>query len=339
MPPLETGVDAHLLDVRDLTKHYFARRLLLQASDPLIAVDSVSFRIRRGDTYGLVGESGCGKTTVARLLLGLVKATGGEARFDGASVLDASPRQWKLLRRQMQIIFQDPYSSLNPSFRVRQILAEGYFRRANPNRARLDDELASLLVHVGLTADALNRYPSQLSGGQRQRVGIARALAVQPSLIIADEPTSALDVSIQAQILNLFVDLQQELGLTYLFISHNIHVIRYICNRIGVMYLGRIVEQGSAQKVLDRPAHPYTIGLMSSMPQPEDRGKRQRRLLPGELPNAAKIPPGCRFHPRCPIAQAICQTVDPPEVHLDDDHVVACHFPVTQASASEITPA
>lgn len=315
-----------LLEVRDLTKRFYGRRLFFSRGPAVTAVDRVNLRIMRGDSFGLVGESGCGKTTVGRLILNLLAPTSGEVIYNGQPVYTASPSEMLALRRKMQIIFQDPYSSLNPSFRVRQIVAEGYRRRADPGAA-MGADLAALMTQVGLGPEILSKYPSQLSGGQRQRVGIARALAVGPEFIIADEPTSALDVSIQAQILNLFIDLQQQLRLTYLFISHNMGVIRYICNRVAVMYLGQIIEQGTTDDVLNRPAHPYTVGLLGSMPRPEDRVQRQRRLLGGELPSPTRLPTGCRFHPRCAWAKDICKQVEPPQIEIAPGHSAGCHFP------------
>jgi len=319
--------DGFLLEARGLCKSFRGRGSLFTAAPQVRAVHNVSLSIRRGGIYGLVGESGCGKSTVARLLLRLLDADRGSVSFQGSGVLHATPGEMRVLRRQMQIIFQDPYSSINPSFKIHTALWEGYRQRPPAEQGNVRSDLLALMERVGLEGTFLNRYPHELSGGQRQRVGIARALTLNPQFIVADEPTSALDVSVQAQILNLFLDLRQDLGLTYLFISHNLGVIRYMCEHVSVMYLGQIVENGPTSSILEHPAHPYTIGLLRSVPRRAQRGSRQRSLLPGETPSPSSIPPGCSFHPRCDSAQDICRREEPKAVQLDEQHVVACHFP------------
>jgi len=313
-----------LVEVDGLSKHYRPQRLLALGERRVVrAVDGVSFSIAQGRTFGLVGESGCGKSTVARLLLRLTEPTAGTIRFDGRPTIGLRGTELAALRRKVQIIAQDPYSSLNPSFTVRTILWEG-LRRTPDGRRAPRARYVDLLDMVGLPAAALDRYPHQLSGGQRQRVSIARALSVRPRFIVADEPVSALDVSLQSQILNLLIGIQQELSLTYLFISHDLNVVRYICDEVAVMYLGRIVEHAVASALFAAPRHPYTQGLMAAIPRPGWTYRRQRPLQ-GELPDPAAPPSGCRFHPRCPWAADVCRTVDPLLRALSDHHLVACH--------------
>lgn len=318
---------SNLIEAAGLSKTFWGRGTLLSRGPAVRAVQKVDLGIKRGEIFGLVGESGCGKSTVARLLLRLLEADGGAVRFDGQNVLQATKVEMKGLRRRMQIIFQDPYSSLNPALRIAGILQEGYRQRLSNAKGDMQADLEALMERVGLWSELLDRHPHELSGGQRQRVGIARALTVNPEFIVADEPTSALDVSVQAQILNLFIRLQQDLGLTYLFISHNIGVIEYMCDRMAVMYLGRIVEEGLVDDVLRRPAHPYTIGLLSSVPAMAQRGTRRRRLLPGEIPSPTDLPPGCPFEPRCERSQVMCRQQEPQLVQIDGLHRVACHIP------------
>jgi oligopeptide/dipeptide ABC transporter ATP-binding protein len=328
MTSSDTKDSGYVIEAKSLSKTFWGRRSLFGRGPGVRAAHRVNLGIRRGEIYGLVGESGCGKTTVARLLLRLLETDEGAVTFEGGDVLQVTPTEMKELRRKMQIIFQDPYASLNPSFRVRTILWEGYRQLPPAEQGDMQEDLGALMERVGLWPELLDRYPHELSGGQRQRVGIARALTVNPQFIVADEPTSALDVSVQAQILNLFLQLRQDLGLTYLFISHNIGVIRYLCDYVAVMYLGQIVEDGPVSEVLDRPAHPYTLGLLSSVPSMTERGSWQRRLVPGEIPSPTQIPPGCSFHPRCDRAQDICHQEEPLLRRLSDGRRVACHFPL-----------
>jgi oligopeptide/dipeptide ABC transporter ATP-binding protein len=310
-----------LVEADTLVKHFKPRRLLGGGGPSLRAVDGVSLRIEAGRTFGLVGESGCGKSTLARLMLGLLAPTAGEVRIDGKPTSNLRGSERAVLRRTAQIIFQDPYSSLNPAFSVRTILWEGLRQTPDGTHAPRAAYL-ELLDLVGLPA-VLQRYPHELSGGQRQRVSIARALSVRPRFIVADEPVSALDVSLQSQILNLLIRLQRELSLTYLVISHDLNVIRYICDEVAVMYLGRIVEHSPGAALFKAPRHPYTRGLLQSIPRP---GWQIRQPVQGELPDPHHPPSGCRFHPRCPWAQEICRTMDPALRAIEPGHEAACHF-------------
>ncbi len=322
-----------ILDVRDLRKYFPIQRGVLRRTVGYVkAVDGVSFAIRARETLGLVGESGCGKTTTGRAILRAFEPTGGEVWFrqngEMVNVTQASRQQLKLLRRDMQVIFQDPYSSLNPRMTITQIISEPLrvhgLAKGDAARARVKE----LLELVGLRAQYMNRYPYAFSGGQRQRIGIARALALNPRLIVCDEPVSALDVSIQAQVLNLLEDLQDELGLTYLFIAHDLSVVQHISDRVAVMYLGYIVELAPAEALYRVPRHPYTEALLSAVPKSDPDQKKQRILLPGDVPNPANPPPGCKFHPRCRYAQDLCKQEIPTLRYVgpDPDHQVACHF-------------
>jgi len=289
-------------------------------------VDDVSFDINKGETFGLVGESGCGKTTAGRAILRLLEPDAGTIRFDAIELLSLGKQELRRKRREMQIIFQDPYASLNPRMTIRSIVGEPFAIHKIASGPDRDARVAELLKTVGLDASVMNRYPHEFSGGQRQRIGIARALALKPKLIVADEPVSALDVSIQAQIINLLADLQQQFGLTYLFISHAIPVIEHISNRIGVMYLGKLVEVGTSSQICISPKHPYTQALLSAVPIPDPAVRRQRMVLRGDVPTPINPPSGCRFHTRCPIAVDRCRVEEPPLRQIEDGRDVACHL-------------
>jgi oligopeptide transport system ATP-binding protein len=320
-------MDAPLLTVTDLKKYFRVRRGVLWGEAGLVrAVDGVSFTLRKGETLGLVGESGCGKSTTGRCILRLLEPTAGRVVFDGLSVFDAGREEMRRLRRQMQIIFQDPYSSLNPRMSVEQIVGEGMVIHRLARGAERRDRIADLLRKVGLSPDHMKRYPHEFSGGQRQRIGIARALAVSPSLIIADEPISALDVSIQAQVLNLLQDLQEEFGLTYLFIAHDLRVVEHISDRVAVMYLGQIVELADSRELYRNPLHPYTQALMSAIPIPDPTVKRERIILKGDPPSPLRPPSGCRFHTRCPKRFEPCDRQEPVFREVQRGHWVSCHL-------------
>lgn len=318
-------MDTPLIEVENLKKHYPVRSGLwgrVRAS--VKAVDGVSLKIMEGETLGVVGESGCGKTTLGRLLLRLVEATEGRVVYQGRDVLNVGNRQMRELRRSMQIIFQDPYSSLNPRMTVGGIIGEALKIHELVPPERIDARVAELMEQVGLQPSYARRYPHEFSGGQRQRIGIARALAVEPKFIVADEPVSALDVSIQAQIINLLQDLQRDLGLTYLFIAHDLSVVRHISDRIAVMYLGRIVELADRDELYAHPSHPYTKALLSAVPVPEPGASTQRVVLEGDVPNPASVPSGCPFHPRCPEKRDRCTQTVPQLVDLGNGHQTAC---------------
>jgi oligopeptide/dipeptide ABC transporter ATP-binding protein len=329
MSPIEPlRANRPLLEAVDLHKHFSTKRLLGFGKETTVrAVDGVNLSVFSGETFGLVGESGCGKSTLARVLVQLMQPTRGDIRFQGRT-LGGRAADNRQLRQQVQIIFQDPYSSLNPSFSIRTILRETYRLKGTQDRNTEQQEMGDLLERVGLRREVMDRYPHELSGGQRQRVVIARALAPGPSLVVADEPVSALDVSIQSQVLNLMIDLQQQLGLTYVFISHDLNVIQYICDRIAVMYLGCIVETGPTEAVLSRPRHPYTEGLLAGLPSIHDRHREHRRILGGDLPSPVNIPTGCRFNPRCSYATERCRVESPTLIADADGRGVACHNPV-----------
>ncbi len=314
-----------LLDVAGLETHFPVRKGLLRRQVGSVrAVDGVGFSIAKGRTLGLVGESGCGKTTVGRSVLRLVEPTAGTVRFDGADVRATHGADLRALRRRMQIVFQDPYGSLNPRMTVRAILEEGLvIHRLGTASERLA-RMRAALERTGLTASALERYPHEFSGGQRQRIAIARALVLEPDFLVLDEPVSALDVSIQAQVVNLLVELREQLGLTYLFISHDLSVVEYLSDEVAVMYLGRIVEHATADALYRAPLHPYTLALFSAVPTIDPARRRRRIVLSGDVPSPARPPAGCRFHPRCPLAETVCRSVDPPATVIDG-HRVHCH--------------
>jgi oligopeptide transport system ATP-binding protein len=321
-----------LVEVVDLKKHFPIKAGVIfdREIGRVRAVDGVSFSIRRGETLGLVGESGCGKSTLSRTIMRLLDPTAGKILFEGREIQDLRGRELTALRREMQIIFQDPYASLNPRKRVSQIVGEPLALHKVARGAELRKRVDELLELVGLSAKDANRFPHEFSGGQRQRIGIARALALRPKLIIADEPVSALDVSIQAQIINLLEDLQDEFNLTYLFVAHDLGVVRHIADRIAVMYLGKIVELGPSEEVCSRPVHPYTETLLSAVPIPDPRANanRKRQVLEGDVPSPANPPEACRFHTRCPYATEICSEVEPQLEEHRPRQEAACHHPL-----------
>jgi len=315
-----------LLEVRNLVKHYSATGFLARKAPPVRAVDGVSFTVGKAETLGLVGESGCGKSTVGRTILRLQPATAGSVTWEGRDLLALDAGHLREARRRLQIIFQDPYSSLNPRMTVGHAIAEGIEIHRLAPRAEIPARVATLLEEVGLDPGYATRYPHEFSGGQRQRIGIARALAVEPAFIVCDEPVSALDVSVQAQVLNLLADLQARRGISFLFIAHDLAVVRQLAHRVAVMYLGRIVETGPTEDVLARPAHPYTQALLSAVPVPDPASHRLRIVLPGDPPSPSNPPPGCPFHPRCqhPAKDERCST-ERPLLHQLGRSEVACH--------------
>ncbi len=348
VPPSATATEPPLLRVTDLVKHFEIRGGLLGISKigAVQAVDGVSFEVKRGETLGLVGESGCGKTTLGKVILRLIPATSGKVEVNGKPLFDqptpaqskagaktylAGADEMKSVRRDLQVVFQDPYASLNPRMTVGEIVGEGPLVHGMTDKKQRDDTVRKLLGKVGLNQSHIRRYPHEFSGGQRQRIGIARALAMNPDFVVLDEPVSALDVSIQSQVLNLLDDLQQEFGLTYLFIAHNLAVVEHISDRVGVMYLGRMVEMAGVDEIYAHPSHPYTVALLSAVPTPDPTARHKRIILSGDVPSPANPPSGCRFHTRCWLRERLgnpedCVTIDPTFRVLREGHTVACHY-------------
>jgi peptide/nickel transport system ATP-binding protein/oligopeptide transport system ATP-binding protein len=329
-----------LVQVRGLVKHFpITRGIAIQRQVGAVkAVDGVSFEVMGGETLGIVGETGCGKSTTARLIMRLLEPSAGEVRFDGQDITSLRGARLKAVRREMQMIFQDPYSSLNPRKTVGSIVGEPFaIHGLQRDRAQRKRRVQELLETVGMSPEHYNRYPHEFSGGQRQRIGVARALALEPRLLIADEPVSALDVSIQAQVLNLLRDLQRRLGLTVVLIAHDLSVVRHMCDRVAVMYLGKIVEIGPVDELYGFPRHPYTGALLSAVPVADPSAPRhERRLLSGEEPSPANPPRGCRFHPRCPKAQELCSAQEPPLQDKGSGTSAACHYPLSAEELGEI---
>ncbi len=326
--PATTGTT--LVDVKGLKVHFPIKGGLLGRTVAHVkAVDGVDLFIRRGETLGLVGESGCGKSTTGRAILQLIKPTAGSVKLDGVELTRLPPGDIRKKREQMQMVFQDPYGSLDPRYTVGQIVSEPLENFKRGNKKEIEEQVANLLEVVGLNPYFVNRFAHEFSGGQRQRIGIARALALRPSFVVADEPVSALDVSIQAQVLNLLHDLQSKFGLTYLFVAHNLSVVKHISNRVAVMYLGRVVELAESEALYELPLHPYTQALLSAIPvpNPQIEARRKRIILEGDVPSPVNPPSGCNFHPRCWKAQAICREVIPVLEEKQQDHYAACHFP------------
>jgi len=314
-----------LLEVRNLKKYFpVGSGLFSRRKGEVKAVDGVSLKIEEGETLGLVGESGCGKSTLGRSILRLIEPTEGEVYFQGKNILALPPRELRDMRREMQIIFQDPYASLNPRMRVGDIVGEGLAIHKLATGRKKRDRVVELLNQVGLREEHYDRYPHEFSGGQRQRIGIARALAVNPKFIIADEPVSSLDVSIQAQIINLLQELQEKMHLTYFFISHDLRVVEHISHRVAIMYLGKIVEIASSDKIYQEAKHPYTRALLSAVPIPDPNRVKERVILEGDVPSPVHPPSGCSFHPRCRYREAVCDKVEP-KLEFSDGHGVSCH--------------
>jgi len=323
---MSEGQNKDLLVVQDLVKYFPVKSGLLQRVVAWVqAVDKVNFAVKKGETLGLVGESGCGKTTVGRTVLRLIPATGGKVLFEGKDVFALDKRGLKALRRDMQIVFQDPYSSLDPRMPVGQSIAEGLMVHGIGESKERNEIVYEMLDRVGLRRDHARRYPHEFSGGQRQRIGIARALTLQPKLIICDEPVSALDVSVQATVLNILMDLQEDMDLTYVFIAHDLSVVEHISNRVAVMYVGKMVELADRDELYANPLHPYTQALMSAIPVPNPKLRRERIILKGDVPSPLDPPKGCRFHPRCPVVMDICNQEEPVYQDVGGGHFVACY--------------
>jgi len=319
-----------ILKVEKLKKHFPIKGgLFSKARAKVYAVDGVSFSVNRGEIIGLVGESGCGKTTTGRVILRLIEPTEGRVIFDGKDVFSLDKNEMRHLRRDMTIIYQDPYSSLNPRMTVARIVGEPLKNyRLTRSKRETEERVANLLERVGLRPEHLRRYPHEFSGGQRQRIGIARALSLNPKMVIADEPVSALDVSIQAQVLNLLVELQKDFELTYIFIAHDLRVVEYVSDRVCVMYLGRIMELADAKEIYNRPRHPYTEALLSAAPMPDPKARKDRIILQGDVPSPINPPAGCSFHPRCLYNKDGCGTIIPDFREISPSHYIACHYPV-----------
>jgi oligopeptide transport system ATP-binding protein len=334
---VSTTSNGHLLEVESLKKYFPIKKGIISREVARVhAVDDVTFAVKEGETLGLVGESGCGKSTLGRTVVRLLDPTEGEIRFEGHEIAKLGRRKLRPLRREMQMVFQDPYASLNPRKRVGAIIATPLEIHGIGDRKERKKRVQELLQVVGLSPEHYNRYPHEFSGGQRQRIGVARALALRPKLIIADEPVSALDVSIQSQMLNLLDDLQNDFNLTYVFIAHDLGVVRHVSDRIAVMYLGKIVELSPAQELYERPIMPYTEALLSAVPIPDPdlSDARERIVLQGDVPSPINPPSGCRFHPRCRYMTDICREVEPPLVHYGNNHYAACHHPLNVDAAT-----
>lgn len=318
----------NLLEVKNLKKYFPVKAGIFKKTVAHVkAVDDISFAVEEGETLGLVGESGCGKSTTGRTILRLLEATAGEVIFEGKNVMDLDKKEMRAIRRDMQIIFQDPYASLNPRMTVADIVGEPLdIHNLAKNKQERNEKVREILENVGLGAEYMHRYPHEFSGGQRQRIGVARALAVDPKLIIADEPVSALDVSVQAQVVNLLQDLQKEYGLTYLFIAHDLSVVKHISDRVAVMYLGKIVELTDKHELYTNPKHPYTQSLLSAIPEADPKKKKDRIVLEGDVPSPVDPPSGCRFHPRCPKAFEPCSVKEPEFKEYGEGHFAACHL-------------
>lgn len=321
-------MNTNLVEVKNLKKYFPVNQTNLFSTQKQFvkAVDDISFTIQSGETMGFVGESGCGKSTVGRTILRLIEPTEGQVLFEGQDILKLPPNDLRQMRKEMQIIFQDPYASLDPRKTVKEIVGEAFHIHKIGSSKEIESQVKELLLLVGMGPDQINRYPHEFSGGQRQRIGIARALALHPKFVVCDEPVSALDVSIQAQVVNLMKDLQQKLGLTYLFISHDLRIVKHICDRISVMYLGTLVEIADKADLYTRPLHPYTQALLSAIPTTNPNAKRQRIILEGDVPSPMNPPSGCRFHTRCPEVQEICKLKAPELRDLGTNHMVACHM-------------
>jgi len=337
--PAEPGSNGALVQVEHLRKFFPIRKgVFSRVVGHVKAVDNVSFHVGKGETLGLVGESGCGKTTVGRTILRLIEPTAGRVSFDGHDLLELRGNDLRQMRRRMQIIFQDPYSSLNPRMTVLDIVGEALAIHGLARGAQREARVKELLERVGLAARYVNRYPHEFSGGQRQRIGVARALALEPDFIVCDEAVSALDVSIQAQVINLLVDLKREFGLAYLFIAHDLSVVRHISNRVAVMYLGEIVETAGSDDLFERPIHPYTRALLSAVPVPDPTRPRNRIVLEGDVPSPINPPSGCHFHPRCRYAEEICSRVNPGVTDAGQGHAFRCHVMAREFPASATQP-